>query len=128
MKTEKQQPQPQTFDAGIDFLQRNHAQDNFFLQIETFDPHEPFFSHRKYKDLYPHNYSGRHFDWPEYRKVKETVTNQARSSGHHRLGVTRCGAGANDAVAPEAGPRRSRYSRPGTWNRGNASMSKARVP
>lgn len=69
---EELQPMSQTFTAGIDFLKRNHDQDNWFLQIETFDPHEPFFSHRKYKDLYPHEYNGAHFDWPAYRKVEET--------------------------------------------------------
>jgi arylsulfatase A-like enzyme len=72
MREEKDQPQPQTFSAGLDFLRRNHAQDKFFLQIETFDPHEPFFSHRKYKDLYPHEYTGCHFDWPPYAHVKES--------------------------------------------------------
>jgi len=71
MPSEELQPQPQTFRAGLDFLHRNCAQDNFFLQIETFDPHEPFFTQRKYKDLYPHPYSGKHFDWPPYRKVEE---------------------------------------------------------
>ena len=43
MRREAQQPQPQTFAAGVDFIQRNAAQDNWFLQVECFDPHEPFF-------------------------------------------------------------------------------------
>ncbi|RME61583.1 MAG: sulfatase, partial [Caldilineae bacterium] len=72
MRREEEQPQPRTFAAGIDFIRRNHAEDNWYLQIETFDPHEPFFSQQHYKDLYPHDYNGRHFDWPPYRKVKET--------------------------------------------------------
>ncbi len=43
-------------------------QDNWFLQIETFDPHEPFFVPRSYKELYPSTiYKGPHFDWPAYR-------------------------------------------------------------
>ena len=37
-----------------------------YLQLETFDPHEPFFTQQKYKDLYPHDYDGPHFDWPPY--------------------------------------------------------------
>ncbi|MEM7535157.1 MAG: sulfatase-like hydrolase/transferase, partial [Chloroflexota bacterium] len=40
-------------------------------QIETFDPHEPFFSHQKHKDHYPHDYDGPHFDWPNYGRVTE---------------------------------------------------------
>jgi len=73
MGREEQQPQPRTFAAGIDFIRRNADQQNWFLQIETFDPHEPFFSQKQYKDLYPHDYNGRHFDWPPYRQVEETA-------------------------------------------------------
>ncbi|MCC6456019.1 MAG: sulfatase [Caldilineaceae bacterium] len=72
MRREEEQPQPRTFDAGIDFIRRNAQADNWFLQLETFDPHEPFFSQQHYKDLYPHEYNGRHFDWPPYRQVDES--------------------------------------------------------
>ncbi|MCY4089940.1 MAG: sulfatase [Caldilineaceae bacterium] len=72
MQCEEKQPQAKTFAAGLDFLRRNSGQDGWFLQIETFDPHEPFFTHQKYKDLYPHEYDGEHFDWPPYRRVEET--------------------------------------------------------
>lgn len=33
-----------TFNAGLEFIATNRNQDNWFLQIETFDPHEPFYS------------------------------------------------------------------------------------
>lgn len=72
MKREEDQPQPNTFARGLEFMHTNAEQDNWFLHIETFDPHEPFFTQQKYKDLYPHEYHGRHFDWPNYRKVQET--------------------------------------------------------
>lgn len=72
MKTEEDQPQSKTFRAGHDFILTNHKEDNWFLQIETFDPHEPFFSQSKYKDLYPHEYNGPHFDWPDYAEVTES--------------------------------------------------------
>jgi arylsulfatase A-like enzyme len=78
MPREELQPQPQTFAAGLDFIHRNASQDNWFLQLETFDPHEPFFTQRKYKDLYAAHYDkyrkagGKHFDWPMYRFVTET--------------------------------------------------------
>lgn len=76
MRREELQPQPQTFRAGLDYMRRNAGEDKWFLQIETFDPHEPFFSQRKYKDLYAKhydNYKGRHFDWPPYCAVEETA-------------------------------------------------------
>lgn len=72
MPQEKDQPQSQVFANGLHFIQTNQAEENWFLQIETFDPHEPFFTQQKYKDLYPHTYDGPHFDWPEYRRVNET--------------------------------------------------------
>ena len=53
-------------------MQTNHKDDHWFLQIETFDPHEPFFTQQHYKDLYPHDYDGPHFDWPDYAAVTET--------------------------------------------------------
>ena len=64
-------PQAKTFANGIEFIRTNHQEDNWFLQIETFDPHEPYFSPQNFKDLYPHNYNGPHFDWPDYNLVTE---------------------------------------------------------
>jgi arylsulfatase A-like enzyme len=72
LDAEEKQPQHQTFELGLDFIRTNHAEDNWFLQIETFDPHEPFFTQQKYKDLYPHEYDGPHFDWPDYDRVRQT--------------------------------------------------------
>jgi len=72
------QPQHKTFCDGIEFIQTNAENDNWFLQLETFDPHEPFFTHQQYKDLYPHEYDGDHFDWPPYGKVE-----QARAKVEH---------------------------------------------
>ncbi len=69
---EKDWPQYRTFDAGLSFLEKNWKEDNWFLQIETFDPHEPFFAPQKYRDLYKHEYKGKHFDWPLYAVVEET--------------------------------------------------------
>lgn len=72
MQDEENQPQPTTFAMGERFLRTNSQQDNWFLTIETFDPHEPYFTPQRYKDLYPHEYTGEHFDWPNYAKVTET--------------------------------------------------------
>jgi arylsulfatase A-like enzyme len=72
MPREEDQPQAKTFAMGLDFIHTNAAEDNWFLQIETFDPHEPFFTQKEYKDLYPHDYRGPFFDWPDYAPVGET--------------------------------------------------------
>ena len=72
MKREQCQPQAVTFERGCQFLRDNGGQDNWFLQIETFDPHEPFFTQQSYQDLYPHEYRGPTFDWPKYGRVGES--------------------------------------------------------
>ena len=72
IRDEADYPQPQTFAAGLDFIERNKSADNWFLQIECFDPHEPFVSPEKYRDLFPDDYDGPIFDWPGYRAVRES--------------------------------------------------------
>ncbi|NBD22978.1 sulfatase [Paenibacillus glycinis] len=71
LDSEEKQPLAVTFANGIEFIETNLSQDNWFLQIEAFDPHEPFFTQQKYKDLYPHAYDGKHFDWPDYGRVTQ---------------------------------------------------------
>jgi arylsulfatase A-like enzyme len=72
MTPEANHPQAQTFALGLEFLETNHAQDNWFLTIETFDPHEPYFVPERFQALYPHDYQGPVFDWPGYRPVTES--------------------------------------------------------
>lgn len=75
IKEEKQFPSSQVFDLGCEFIEKNYKEDNWLLQIETFDPHEPFFSPDKYQELYPEEYEGKHFDWPrgEVTQTKEEI-------------------------------------------------------
>jgi len=72
MQDEADTTQARTFALGMDFMRRNAREDNWFLHLETFDPHEPYFSPERFRKLYPHDYRGAHFDWPPYREVRET--------------------------------------------------------
>lgn len=78
MPRESDHYQSKTIRQTVEFLRRNHDHDNWVLHAETFDPHEPFFSHRLYKDHFAEHYQeyhangGKHFDWPPYRTVEET--------------------------------------------------------
>ncbi len=74
MKPEKNMSQTKTFDLAIEFLDKNAAEDNWFLQVECFDPHPPFFAADRFKELYKDDYKGPHFDWPDYRKISEGET------------------------------------------------------
>ncbi|MFF5976980.1 sulfatase [Streptomyces sp. NPDC012769] len=88
--TEDRHPQTLTFDAGLEFVRTNKDADRWFVQIETFDPHEPFFSHQRYKDLYPHEYDGPHFDWPDYKRVTETEDQVAHARYEYAALLSMC--------------------------------------
>ncbi len=71
-------PQAKTFADGLAFLEDNRDTDNWFLQIETFDPHEPFFTQPKWKEKYPElaEYVGSKSDWPGYDPVRPQETKE----------------------------------------------------
>lgn len=83
-------PMVQTFERGMEFIQTNLDEDNWFLQIETFDPHEPFNTPQKYKDLYPHDYKGKHFDWPPYAPVTQTPEEVEHARCEYKALLTMC--------------------------------------
>lgn len=65
-------PTDQVFDDGLEFLSLNAEKDNWFLQIETFSPHEPFDAPEAFVEQVGDDYEGLHFDWPPYAPVTET--------------------------------------------------------
>lgn len=85
-------PQVQTFNQGLEFIRSNAQSDPWFLQIETFDPHEPFFSHEEYKALYPHDYDGDVLDWITYGPNRQTPEQQAHLRYEYAALVSMCDA------------------------------------
>lgn len=68
--SETEMSTPRTISAGIEFL-RNHIDcDDWFLQIECFDPHEPFFAPQAYRDRFGLSEPVR-LNWPAYAEVDE---------------------------------------------------------
>lgn len=61
-----------TMQAGLEFIEKNHDEDNWFLQIESFDPHEPFYVPDRYLDLYDFQDDDVVFEWPAYAPVCES--------------------------------------------------------
>lgn len=60
-------PSPQTYESGIEWLKKNGRNDNYFLMVEAFDPHEPFDVPKKYLDMYPDRKIDRdYFEIPQY--------------------------------------------------------------
>lgn len=71
-----------TVQAGLEFLKEHVEKDSWFLQIECFDPHEPFYVPQKYRALYdlPEEET---LNWPRYGRVasedyREDLQNAAR--------------------------------------------------
>lgn len=75
MDSEEKTCQAVTFQQGLKFIRFNHDVDSWFLQIETFDPHEPFYVLKDDRDQYPElreQFMGDALDdWPPYAKVTE---------------------------------------------------------
>ena len=65
---EAEMPSVRTVSAGLAFLGEHADRDNWFLQIECFDPHEPFLVPREYRERYGLSECV-HLNWPAYAAV-----------------------------------------------------------
>ncbi len=59
---------PQVFRTGMQWLEEHRADEQFFLVIDSFDPHEPWDPPQYYTDLYYPDFEGREFITPKYGK------------------------------------------------------------
>ncbi len=98
LRSEADWPQAQTMHAGLEFLRQHHDADNWFLQIETFDPHEPFVSPRKYKDRYPYDPAQLRFDWPNYTPRDESDEDMAHARYEMAALMSMCDAYLGDVL------------------------------
>ena len=90
IKDEADLPSVKCFKAGFEFLDINKDADNWFLQIETFDPHEPFFAPERLRKAFKTNYKGPILDWPRYAKVTETPDEVAELRANYMALLTLC--------------------------------------
>lgn len=72
MRKEADFPLPRCFAAGFEFLDAARGSDNWLLQLECFDPHEPFHVPERFDREYSTGYDGLILDWPHYARVTET--------------------------------------------------------
>lgn len=98
MVRDDQHSQPQTFAAGLDFIRRNKDQDRWMLQIECFDPHEPWTCARQWRDRYPDSPIDEVFDWPGYEPVDETPEQIEAAKLDYAALLTRCDASLGDVL------------------------------
>ncbi|QCR38135.1 sulfatase [Nissabacter sp. SGAir0207] len=78
-----------TIGAGLAFLEANHQQDQWFLQIECFDPHEPFFVAEPYLAQYgctPEEFDG----WVPYYCDAPGGVSEEKVRKFYQALVTQC--------------------------------------
>ena len=91
LQSDADYPQTKTFDAGVAFLDRNHQQDDWFVQIECFDPHEPFTTDPRWRSLYPSPDEPRPlFDWPPYGRCDGTPADVTDARHNYAALVSKC--------------------------------------
>ena len=90
IKEEKDFPSVKCFASGLDFLETNKDADNWFLQLETFDPHEPFFAPERFRETIKTRYRGPRLDWPQYERVTETDEEVAELKANYIALIALC--------------------------------------
>jgi arylsulfatase A-like enzyme len=90
IRDEAQFPGPMCFERAFEFLDTNRDADNWMLQLECFDPHEPFFAPPVYREGFPTNYAGPIIDWPKYGPVEESADEVAETRANYAALVTMC--------------------------------------
>lgn len=85
-------PQWRCVSSGLEFMDVNQGEDNWFLQIECFDPHEPFYAPPEFRDMYhkDFSYDGPQFDWPDYAAVTETPEQVEECRRHYAALMSFC--------------------------------------
>jgi arylsulfatase A-like enzyme len=62
--------------AACHWLEENQDQDQFFLYIDLFDPHEPWDAPQKYLDMYEQDYEGEEIIFPYYDFWRNFLTQE----------------------------------------------------
>jgi arylsulfatase A-like enzyme len=63
---------PRCVQHAVQWLHDNRESDNWLVQLELFDPHEPFYTVPKYLEMYGDIWDGPLYDWPDYGVVKDS--------------------------------------------------------
>lgn len=90
IKDEADFPCVRCFEGAFEFLDLNRGADDWFLQIECFDPHEPFHAPARFRADYPTGYQGPILDWPRYQRVAEDAAAIAEIEANYAALVGMC--------------------------------------
>ena len=90
MQKEEELPGPRCYESALNFLDTNSKEDNWFLQLECFDPHEPFDAPDRFKKDFKTGWNGPILNWPLYEKVKYSPEEIAEIRANYAALVAMC--------------------------------------
>ncbi len=90
MTDEDDFPTAKCFAKAFEFLENNGHVDDWFLQLECFDPHEPFIAPERFRAAYDTGYNGKILDWPLYEKNANSPEEIAAIRGNYAALVAMC--------------------------------------
>jgi len=90
IKREEDFPLSKCFDEGLEFLKTAAGSDTWFLQLECFDPHEPFHAPERLERKLNSDYDGLVMDWPKYARVSESPDEVQRIRNKYAALVAFC--------------------------------------
>lgn len=73
-KAEEDRFAARSIQTACRWLEENQDQDQFFLYLDLFDPHEPWDAPQKYLDLYEKEYHGEELTYPHYDFWRDYLT------------------------------------------------------
>lgn len=87
---EEEYPTVRCVQLARDFLAMNGHTDNWMLQLELFDPHEPFVAPARFRDGLPTDYTGPTLDWPLYDQLQINAAEAAELRANYLAVVAMC--------------------------------------
>lgn len=90
MEREEEQPCARCYASGLEFLDANKGEDDWFLMLECFDPHEPFDAPERFKKNFPTGWAGKTLNWPHYEIVSDSPEEIAEIRANYAALVAMC--------------------------------------
>lgn len=90
IQQEDEYPIAQCVKLANEFIATNHSADNWLLQVELFDPHEPFTAPMRFRPNGENGYQGPILDWPIYDKLKLSDSEAAELRANYSAIVSMC--------------------------------------
>jgi arylsulfatase A-like enzyme len=87
IRAEADFPTVKVSELAVEFLETNKGADNWLLQVEYFDPHEPFVAPARFREGLETGYEGPTLDWPRYRRVCESAEEVAEIRANYLASI-----------------------------------------